>query len=169
MCRLPPLSHSDGRGQSITGTGCRTRDSSFSPPAYPGSGLEASRSWSNSLSRNSGFCTMAVPAAGTSAGAQNSMAAVLSGRELVSLKASADKPSPEACAFAPGTGTPEVGGLTTVEALTLLRGLRRLELIGGDVVEVAPPFDPAGNTALVAATLMYEILCLLASRRTKPA
>ena len=65
-------------------------------------------------------------------------------------------------AYAPGTGTPEVGGLTTREALRLLRGLRGLDLIGGDVVEVAPPFDPSGNTALVGATLMYEILCLLA-------
>jgi len=65
-------------------------------------------------------------------------------------------------AYAPGTGTPEVGGLTTREALRLLRGLRGLDLIGGDVVEVSPPFDPTGNTALVGATLMYEILCLLA-------
>lgn len=64
--------------------------------------------------------------------------------------------------FAPGTGTPEVGGITTREALHLLRGLRGLNLVGGDVVEVAPPFDPSGNTALVGATLMYEILCLLA-------
>ena len=51
------------------------------------------------------------------------------------------------------------------EAMALLRGLRGLELIGGDVVEVAPPFDPSGNTALVGATLMYEILCLLAEVR----
>jgi len=65
-------------------------------------------------------------------------------------------------AFAPGTGTPEVGGLTTVEAQILLRGLRGLNLIGGDVVEVSPPFDPSGNTALVGATMMYEILCILA-------
>jgi guanidinopropionase len=64
-------------------------------------------------------------------------------------------------AFAPGTGTPEIGGLTTIEAQSLLRGLRGLDLIGGDVVEVAPPFDPSGNTALVGATMMYEILCLL--------
>ena len=64
-------------------------------------------------------------------------------------------------AFTPGTGTPEIGGLTTVEAQTLLRGMRGLNLIGGDVVEVAPPFDPSGNTALVAATMMYEILCIL--------
>lgn len=64
--------------------------------------------------------------------------------------------------YAPGTGTPEVGGLTTREAQALLRGLRGLNLVGGDVVEVAPPFDPTGNTALVGATMMYEILCLLA-------
>ena len=64
--------------------------------------------------------------------------------------------------YAPGTGTPEVGGLTTIEAQLLLRGCRGLDLVGGDVVEVAPPFDLTGNTALVAATMMYEILCLLA-------
>ncbi len=67
--------------------------------------------------------------------------------------------------YAPGTGTPEVGGITTREAIALLRGLRGLDLIGGDVVEVSPPFDPSGNTALVGATLMYEILCLLAETR----
>jgi len=67
--------------------------------------------------------------------------------------------------FAPGTGTPEAGGLTMREAQCLLRGLRGLDLIGGDVVEVAPPFDQTGNTALVGATLMYEILCLLAEAR----
>ncbi|MDP9011357.1 MAG: agmatinase [Pseudomonadota bacterium] len=66
--------------------------------------------------------------------------------------------------YAPGTGTPEVGGLTTLEAQRLLRGLRGLNLIGGDVVEVAPPFDPTGNTALVGATMMFEILCLVADR-----
>jgi guanidinopropionase len=64
--------------------------------------------------------------------------------------------------FAPGTGTPEVGGLTTIEAQRLLRGLRGLDIVGGDVVEVAPVFDPSGNTALVAATMMYEILCPMA-------
>lgn len=65
-------------------------------------------------------------------------------------------------AFTPGTGTPEIGGMTTLEAQTVLRGLQGLNLIGGDVVEVSPPFDPSGNTALVGATLMFEILCLLA-------
>lgn len=67
-------------------------------------------------------------------------------------------------AYAPGTGTPEAGGFTTREALKLLRGLEGLSLIGGDVVEVSPPFDPSGNTALAGATVMYEILCLLAKQ-----
>ncbi len=64
-------------------------------------------------------------------------------------------------AFAPGTGTPEIGGLTTWQALELLRALRGLRLVGADMVEVSPPYDPSGNTALVAANLVYEMLCLL--------
>lgn len=64
--------------------------------------------------------------------------------------------------YAPGTGTPEIGGLTTLEAQHMIRQLQGLNLIGGDVVEVSPPFDPSGSTALVAATLMFEILCVLA-------
>ena len=64
--------------------------------------------------------------------------------------------------FAPGTGTPEIGGYSSAEAITMIRGLSGLNLVGGDVVEVAPPFDPSGNTALVGATMMFEILCLLA-------
>ena len=64
--------------------------------------------------------------------------------------------------YAPGTGTPEVGGFSTLEAQMKIRGLRGLNLIGGDVVEVAPPFDPTGNTALVGATMMFEILCVVA-------
>lgn len=68
-------------------------------------------------------------------------------------------------AFAPGTGTPEIAGLTTVEALALLRGLRNLNYVGADLVEVSPPFDPSGLTALTGATVMYELLCLLAEAR----
>lgn len=64
--------------------------------------------------------------------------------------------------YAPGTGTPEIGGFTSAEAQFMLRGLRGLNIIAGDVVEVAPPFDPSGNTAMVGATIMFEILCLLA-------
>jgi guanidinopropionase len=66
--------------------------------------------------------------------------------------------------YAPGTGTPEVGGITTIEAQRLLYGLKGLNLIGGDVVEVAPPYDQTGNTALVGATMMFEIICLIADR-----
>ena len=64
--------------------------------------------------------------------------------------------------YAPGTGTPEVGGYSTLEAQIMIRGLAGLNLVGGDVVEVAPPFDPSGNTALVGATMMFEILCVVA-------
>ncbi|MBV9827650.1 MAG: agmatinase [Alphaproteobacteria bacterium] len=64
--------------------------------------------------------------------------------------------------YAPGTGTPEIGGFSTAEAQRMIRGLEGLDIIGGDVVEVAPPFDPSGNTALVGATMMFEILCVLA-------
>ncbi|MBT3334063.1 MAG: agmatinase [Rhodospirillaceae bacterium] len=67
--------------------------------------------------------------------------------------------------YAPGTGTPEVGGFSTLEAQLMLRGLAGLNFVGGDVVEVSPPFDPSGNTALVGATMMFEILCLLAQSR----
>jgi guanidinopropionase len=69
--------------------------------------------------------------------------------------------------YAPGTGTPEIGGFTTHEAQRMIRGLQGLDLIGGDVVEVSPPFDPSGNTALVGATMMFEILCVLAEARSR--
>ncbi len=70
-------------------------------------------------------------------------------------------------AFAPGTGTPEIGGFTSREALQLVRGFRGLHLVGADVVEVSPPLDPSGGTALVGATLAFELLCLLAESRTQ--
>jgi guanidinopropionase len=69
--------------------------------------------------------------------------------------------------YAPGTGTPEIGGFTTHEAQRMIRGLQGLDLIGGDVVEVSPPFDPSGNTTLVGATVMFEILCVLAEARSR--
>ncbi|MCK5099701.1 MAG: agmatinase [Desulfobacteraceae bacterium] len=68
-------------------------------------------------------------------------------------------------AFAPGTGTPEIGGILPIEAQRLIRGLRGLNIIGADLVEVSPPFDPSGNTALIAATMMYEILCIIADAK----
>jgi guanidinobutyrase len=63
--------------------------------------------------------------------------------------------------FAPGTGTPEIGGLTIWQALEIIRGCRGLNLVGGDLVEVAPAYDNSGNTSLVAANLLYEMLCVL--------
>jgi guanidinopropionase len=69
-------------------------------------------------------------------------------------------------AYAPATGTPEVGGLTSYEALTLVRALRGLDLRGGDVVEVSPPFDgPGQTTSLLAANLLFELLSVLALRK----
>jgi agmatinase len=66
-------------------------------------------------------------------------------------------------AFAPGTGTPEVGGLSTAEALALLRALRGINLVGADVVEVSPPYDgPGQQTSLAAANVAYELLSLRA-------
>lgn len=64
-------------------------------------------------------------------------------------------------AFAPGTGTPEIGGLTSMQAMELIRGLRGLNIVGCDLVEVSPPYDTSGNTALTAANLVYEMLCVL--------
>ncbi len=64
-------------------------------------------------------------------------------------------------AYAPGTGTPEIGGLTPPQAMELVRGCRGLNLVGCDLVEVSPPYDPSGNTALVGANLLYEMLCVL--------
>jgi agmatinase len=67
-------------------------------------------------------------------------------------------------AFAPGTGTPESGGLSSRELLSVLRGLTGLHLVGGDVVEVAPPYDHAEITSIAAATVVYDLLTLLARR-----
>ncbi|QPM92233.1 agmatinase [Pseudooceanicola algae] len=64
-------------------------------------------------------------------------------------------------AFAPGTGTVEVGGLNTWQALEIVRGCAGLNLVGGDLVEVSPPYDMSGNTALIGANLLYEMLCVL--------
>ncbi|GAC1037830.1 agmatinase [Pseudomonas sp. No.117] len=64
-------------------------------------------------------------------------------------------------AWAPGTGTPEIGGLTTIQALEIIRGCRGLDLVGCDLVEVSPPYDTSGNTALLGANLLYEMLCVL--------
>ena len=64
-------------------------------------------------------------------------------------------------AYAPGTGTPEIGGITTFQAQQLVRGLSGTNIIGADLVEVSPPFDPSGNTAWVGASIMFELLCAM--------
>ena len=69
--------------------------------------------------------------------------------------------------FAPGTGTPEVGGLTSRELLRVLRGLTGLHLVGADVVEVAPAYDHAEVTALAAATVIFDMIALLARRKPR--
>lgn len=63
--------------------------------------------------------------------------------------------------YAPGTGTPEIGGPTTFQAQQLIRLMRGVNFIGADVVEVSPPFDPSGNTAYVGVSMMFEIMCCL--------
>jgi agmatinase len=73
-------------------------------------------------------------------------------------------------AFAPGTGTPEAGGLSSREVLAILRGLARtgLDVVGADVVEVSPPYDPAGATAIAASNIAYDLvgLAALSARRS---
>src|SRR5215467_1767741 len=64
-------------------------------------------------------------------------------------------------AFAPGTGTPQVGGLTSIQILTLVRALRGLDIVGCDLVEVSPPYDTGEITSLLAANLLFELLCVL--------
>ncbi len=64
-------------------------------------------------------------------------------------------------AFAPGTGTPEAGGITPREAQAILHGLRGIDVVGGDVVEVAPQYDTTSNTAMVGAQLLFEIFSLM--------
>ncbi len=71
-------------------------------------------------------------------------------------------------AFAPGTGTPSVGGFTSAQALTLVRSLAGVNLVGADVVEVLPDRDVAGITSLLAAQIVFEVLALDAARRSKP-
>ena len=63
-------------------------------------------------------------------------------------------------AYTPGTGTPEPGGLTPREAQAILRGLKGIDIIGGDVVEVAPQYDPTSNTAMVGAQMLFELFSL---------
>ena len=67
--------------------------------------------------------------------------------------------------YAPGTGTPEIGGPTSYQAQQVIREMRGLNLVGADLVEVSPPFDPEGGTAWLGISLMFELLCILAEAR----
>ena len=62
--------------------------------------------------------------------------------------------------YAPGTGTPEIGDPSVQQGLKIVRGRRGFDLVAGDLVEVGPVYDPSGTTALVAANLLFEILCM---------
>ncbi len=66
-------------------------------------------------------------------------------------------------AFAPGTGTPEVGGPNSYEALRVVRELKGVKIVGADMVEVSPPFDPSSNTAFLGVSIMFELLCQMAN------
>ncbi len=97
-----------------------------------------------------------VPGIGIPAIIEQARAVVGDGPVYVSFDIDGIDPS-----FAPGTGTPEVGGLTTREVLQLLRGLKGIDVIGGDVMEVAPQYDTTTNTAHVGAQVLFEILSLM--------
>lgn len=89
-------------------------------------------------------------------------ARALVGTEAVYISFDIDSLDP---AFAPGTGTPEIGGLTTLEAQLLIRGCQGLHIVGADLVEVSPAYDAAGNTSLAGANLLFELLCVLSDAR----
>jgi arginase family enzyme len=86
------------------------------------------------------------------------------GRRKVYVSLDIDSADP---AYAPGTGTPEVGGFSSRELLQYVRGLRNLQLVGFDLVEVSPPYDHGDITAVLAANLAFEFLSLLALQRKK--
>ena len=83
------------------------------------------------------------------------MLALQSGPVYLSFDIDALDPS-----LAPGCGTPELGGLTGPQALEIIRGCQGLQLVGADLVEVCPAYDLSGNTALMAANLLFEMLCV---------
>jgi guanidinopropionase len=99
-----------------------------------------------------------VPALGIAAVAERARQVVGDGPVYVSFDVDSIDPG-----FAPGTGTPEVGGLSPREVMDLLRRLNGLDFIGGDVVEVAPQYDATSNTAQIGAQMLFELFCLSAT------
>ncbi len=113
------------------------------------------------FSRDSGMTVLhaeEVAAMGTAAVVAKARAVVGNGPVYVTFDVDGIDPG-----FAPGTGTPEVGGLTPREALAIFRGLAGLDIIGGDVVEVAPQYDATTNTAQIGAQMLFTELCLVAA------
>lgn len=122
-------------------------------------GVRGSSEYIWEFSRDSGMTVIhaeEVPTLGLEAIVARARAVVGDGPVYVSFDVDCLDP-----AFAPGTGTPEIGGLTTREALAMLRGLSGLDVVGGDVVEVAPQYDPTTNTAHAAAQMLFQILALM--------
>jgi agmatinase len=99
-----------------------------------------------------------VPRMGVAAVVEKARAVVGDGPTYVSFDIDSLDPG-----FAPGTGTPEVGGLQPREVLQILRGLVGIDIVGGDVVEVAPQYDATSNTAQAGAQVLFELLCLTTS------
>jgi guanidinopropionase len=122
-------------------------------------GLRGGGIWLGEFSFDSGMTVVPmheVEAAGIAAVVAKARAVAGPGPTYLSFDIDALDP-----AFAPGTGTPEVGGLSTREAIALLRGLAGLDIVAGDVVEVAPQYDPTTITAQAAAQILFQILCLM--------
>jgi len=69
--------------------------------------------------------------------------------------------------YAPGTGTPEIGGPNSFAAQQVVRELAGVNLVGADLVEVSPPFDPEGGTAWLGVSIMFELMCVLAQSMTR--
>jgi guanidinopropionase len=103
-----------------------------------------------------------VPAMGVAAVIEKARAVVGGGPTYVSFDIDSLDPG-----FAPGTGTPEVGGLAPREVMQIMRGLKGIDMIGGDVVEVAPQYDATSNTAQAGAQMLFELLCLAVAARKK--
>lgn len=125
-------------------------------------GIRGSAEWLWEFSQESGMTVIhaeEIDTLGMSAVIAKARAIAGSGPTYVSFDIDSIDPG-----FAPGTGTPEVGGLTPREALAILRGLKGLDIIGGDVVEVAPQYDQSTATAQIGAQMLFQILCLVALR-----
>jgi agmatinase len=128
-------------------------------------GIRGASEWLWEFSHESGMTVLHVEdvtAMGIDAVVRRARAVVGDGPLYVSFDVDGLDP-----VFAPGTGTPEAGGLSAREVMAILRGLAGLDVVGGDVVEVAPQYDATTNTALVAAQALFELLSLVAVRRRR--